>query len=970
MMLLLLLAAPVVIVAEGERFVPQDKKGWKATPQDDTYGSHTYGGMWMSQGGCLGAAADSDGSVATSEVAIPEAGKYRVWSKYQAPPYFNYLHRIEVVQGGKVVASKDYGKAGSPRLWSFSGESDECWWPWGVDHDCAEGGPAAELAKGPATLRLTALKNPAPAGARFIDFVVVTKELRDTYRGFKPNQIGSPFINEALDATRFYARFRNTSKAAAAMKAERGGHLQPQYGGATKSFPEKPVAPGEWSGWFDIGSFCRLAHDEGLTLSVAGTASFPVQFARDADGKRPAGEVEVTPESGQVFIPIDVTWNEKATVRTSKAHAEALMEQMKGWRRASKSKPARLAFYGAFSGSEPWVAKLKDALGYNTHLPAPYATIKPGDLTAHHGTDAAVTALAKKLTDAERKNLRVVSFGDEIGLGRVNFADPAVIKRFRAWLAARKVSAVELGADPATAKPADAPKRLAWHSSLFNEEEVFAGFRKTTELTKRLIGPHAETGANYSPHHLALCYGPVHQWIDLFKHRGMSMFWAEDYIFSVPETPQMLSWMYAQAHAAAKYHGSPIHFYIMPHAPGQVAANLRRNMLFAIGSGTAHIDNFWVAPPMRFTENYVSFRYPDSYRALYESIHDAAAVEHLSVGGKRRPAKVAVIVGKATDYNESRLKRKKEEDPFSRRCANAPATIDQTLCRKEQQYQYLALRHAGHAVDLITEDDIAEGRLKQYQVVHFAGEWIERRTVKTLEAWVKSGGALFASAGLGWRNEYDEADDSLPNLLGVKVGAMKKTLIAPRTLLELPLAEPVGKVKMPEGDVPAYGMRQDIEATEAKAVAKWEDGKPAFTERVLGKGKAFAVGTLPAMAYTRSGLKPIPYARGGRGSLYHPGPFRDAGLTRLAVAGIKRDAWNDRPAVEALLLDNKDGTLLTLVNWSDKPAKGGEWHVVFPAKPGKATLVSSGKPVAFDWKDGVATFKLDVAVGEMVVFGK
>src|SRR5437763_1187689 len=85
-----------VIIAEGERFTPQDDKGWKLTHQNDTYGSHTYGGMWMTHGACLGAPAGSVGSVATQTVQIPAAGKYRVWSKYQAPPYFNYLHRLEV----------------------------------------------------------------------------------------------------------------------------------------------------------------------------------------------------------------------------------------------------------------------------------------------------------------------------------------------------------------------------------------------------------------------------------------------------------------------------------------------------------------------------------------------------------------------------------------------------------------------------------------------------------------------------------------------------------------------------------------------------------------------------------------------------------------------------------------------------------------------------------------------------------
>src|SRR5262249_39193306 len=107
-----------VIVAEGESFKALDAKGWKATHQQDSYGSHTYGGMWMTHGGCLGAPADSVDSVATQTVTIATTGKYRVWSKYQAPPYFNYLHKIEVVQNGKSVFSHVYGKSGTPRLWT------------------------------------------------------------------------------------------------------------------------------------------------------------------------------------------------------------------------------------------------------------------------------------------------------------------------------------------------------------------------------------------------------------------------------------------------------------------------------------------------------------------------------------------------------------------------------------------------------------------------------------------------------------------------------------------------------------------------------------------------------------------------------------------------------------------------------------------------------------------------------------
>src|SRR5688500_9082328 len=65
---------PQVVIAEGEAFKPQDSKGWKLTPQDLSYASHTYGGMWVTHGALLGAPAASNGSVATQTVQIPAAG--------------------------------------------------------------------------------------------------------------------------------------------------------------------------------------------------------------------------------------------------------------------------------------------------------------------------------------------------------------------------------------------------------------------------------------------------------------------------------------------------------------------------------------------------------------------------------------------------------------------------------------------------------------------------------------------------------------------------------------------------------------------------------------------------------------------------------------------------------------------------------------------------------------------------------
>src|SRR5262249_11061949 len=191
----------------------------------------------------------------------------------------------------------------------------------------------------------------------------------DDYQGFKPYKVGTPFANEALAATKLWMRFKNTSPAVAQLTVTRGGHFQPNYGGETKKFPEKTVDAGQWSAWFNVGPFCRLVPDEGVTLTLPGAREFAVQFARDEAGKNLVGDLTLA--SGEaVVVPIDITWRTGAKVRTSKSYALELIEASKKWRTANGGKkPEKLAFFGAFSGKEDWVADLKNAVGYNTVLP-------------------------------------------------------------------------------------------------------------------------------------------------------------------------------------------------------------------------------------------------------------------------------------------------------------------------------------------------------------------------------------------------------------------------------------------------------------------------------------------------------------------------------------------------------------------------------------------------------------------------
>lgn len=962
-----------LVVAEGERFTPQGK-GWAVTPMDESYASHSYGGMWLTHGACLGAAADGKDEVAVHAVTIPAAGAYRVWSKYQAPPYFNYLHRIEVHQGGRKVFEHVYGRKGTDRLWSFSGESNELWWFWGVDHDSAEAPKTtAQLAAGPAEIRLVTVANPAPAGKRFVDFVVLTTEPGDTYRGFKPYQVASPFTLEALAETRLFVRFRNNAAAPAKLKLRTPtGHYQPDYAGRSTEIPEAgPVSPGQWSPWVNIGPFCRLVHDEGIIVSLPG-ASGPVEIeaARDAAGKEPAGAVRL-PDGETFMVPLDIVWNRQKTIFTSQSRAEELTRLAKTtWRtRNGGRKPQSILYYGAFNHLDrPWVAAFKDALGYNTLLPDAYPHAAVDGYHQHCHTPGELKAYVDRLTDAQKKAFKVMSFGDEISLGEIKWTDPAMQTKFTAWLKARGVTAADLGGvAPDAAKLADrgTNRRVGWYAQTFNEEERFGFYRDLTAQTRGLLGPQVETGANYSPHHMPMYYGPIYQWIDIFKHNGMTMYWAEDYVFSVPMPPQIISWMLATVRCGVKYNKQKVHFYVMPHAPGQRADFLRRSMIYAPGAGVNHVDNFWVAPPESFTENSVAWGYADTFKAIHESIFDTAEAEPLLAGATVRPGRVAVLLSKATDHNERLAQIPKAQDALMATCKNAPATTQQIIGRVEAQMIYLALLHGQHRVDLVTEDDIAsDGILSKYDVLHVAGEWIDHRVPAKIEAWVKNGGVVYASGGLGLFNEFNESDPALLKLLGLASAQTSKNLAVIRPVMELPVAPPIGEIAFEGGKIPAVGLKQVLVPTDAKVLGTWADGKPAATVREIGKGKAFAVGTLAGCAYLRTALAVHPFPRGGNLCPITPTSFDPAAgkLARLGVdeKPVDEPAVCDNPFVEAIVMDGPKGSVLTLANWTAEPVKSLKVQVRLPAKPKEAKSVQAGKAVPAEFKDGVLTLTTDL----------
>jgi hypothetical protein len=214
-------------------------------------------------------------------------------------------------------------------------------------------------------------------------------------------------------------------------------------------------------------------------------------------------------------------------------------------------------------------------------------------------------------------------------------------------------------------------------------------------------------------------------------------------------------------------------------------------------------------------------------------------------------------------------------------------------------------------------------------------------------------------------------------LLGLKSITTTKNAYHMRTLLELPLCEPIDMIQFHGRPLPAVAMKQQLITDSAAKVMSWKDGTPAVTDHKLGSGRVLATGTLIGTSYMKSAIKQIPWARGGRHVVYNPTgheiafhgmigrgiPAEQPAICRDKVSGLYNLA-------ESIVLDHKDGTLVTLVNWANAPLKDVEVAVRMKDAPKTVRTVSGQRNLEFTAKDGVVTFRLDLAEADYVLLMK
>lgn len=487
------------------------------------------------------------------------------------------------------------------------------------------------------------------------------------------------------------------------------------------------------------------------------------------------------------------------------------------------------------------------------------------------------------------------------------------------------------------------PQDAAENPVLFYHSKYFGSilFCDTCATAVRLIedifpkGSLANWGASFPQDG----HGIRRRWYDefmLFRRRGMTSYGSE-MTWGLNGTPYYVgteteSYEGTIARGLAKYHDAPL-------GPVHLLACKR----YGYPADYVELTVYALASHgMQSVDYYINFDFTglDHYKAMKKAGYALGAIEDRIIGARVVPSKVALGWSETTAVWDQAVPPDNGYNP--------PGN---TMYAIERHYLYLLLRHLQLPVDLLSDADIEEGRLKDYEVYFLVGDHITRKAAAALRGWVDKGGVLVSGAGGGLWDEYNQPLDTLKDVYGIK-GArqyaeekgmeyvpgqvyevnendnrLEKPATTLRAKLELVHAHPADTITYGERELPVLGYRQGLTVEEGQTLGTFKNGQAAIAMHEFGKGRAVIAGFLPGISYLYKAFPFKPYGRGGEDlSVYLYPDYKP--LVREAMGELLKSAWpqmgasatTSHPYVEANLMEDGDGHYyVAVVNYSGKP---------------------------------------------------
>jgi hypothetical protein len=998
--------APAVAI-EAEDF--KVESGWKVIRNGQgNYMVDIIGFNHISGERLLGIDSKNSTASAFADITVPETGSYRLWVRYEYPAFCETRFRVVVQQNGRDVLDLIMGKKDSSRQ-AFGellprAQHDPAWGPEGVMEESVTIGA---LKKGPARIYLKGTTQPQTPGVsanRNIDLVYLTRDTTDAWlKHYRTRTNLYPILDAFRDTRgpRYEVRFTNR----AAKPADY--HITHVYNripwGTSEGAEVRGIAPGKSSGWVGLRSQDTAHFSLVRFTSSAGAFELEVRPLGGAVERTLKGESPL-----QVYLPPYPGKGDKAT--TPIEAIDAILAELKRVPAIGK-KPTKPLCYGGWmplgldNDYGRKYAELYAALGFRSLHPAHSGPQQVKNLQAagvaptkswmvmgyrnppiRVNIERARTELAR---NDMQKYLLWYDYGDEIAFSE-----------WLAMLAQEEVARAKAGGVPVTAaqvmaqrwvqwlktnrpkeKPTDywlekwgpfnsarmrpdssaeaaaSKPRLYVDSVLFYEDEAIRFAAAGARAVRETLGADVLCGANYSCH--PFYYPHSTMYIKWFRAGAGELGRHSEYFWQVAQAGPMINGYIAE-HFRCGMRGNPravLRQYTMPHSPGNTEASFLRSAFTHLAHGATMLDFFGIGLNETFTENHIDHRDRARFRALRDVTHAIGLVEDLLPESRAVPSPVALLISESTErWDFAGI----ATDSAGHAYFGPHFRKTRLNAHMERLGLWTALTFLGSSPDLIIEEDVNARILKNYKVLVLVGDSLPADLTAPLEAWVRAGGVVLATANTGRYDTYRAAHKGMPALLGLdsRTSEERSTFFRPRQ--ELPFLKPLGTLVGDDWEMPQLATYERIKPIkDVKVLARFKDDKsPGVIERRLGKGRIFYVAGLPGVAYLWSALQPpiVP----DRGPATHSVPTNFDKGARALLEAVLRSA-EVKPAIvasperiDARLLRSAKGYVLPVANYHDKvgqkvtltvrvgvPIKKvtSAYHGVLPAKNGKDSVV-------------------------------
>ncbi|MBI1375794.1 MAG: hypothetical protein GC159_24050 [Phycisphaera sp.] len=583
-------------------------------------------------------------------------------------------------------------------------------------------------------------------------------------------------------------------------------------------------------------------------------------------------------------------------------------------------------------------------------------------------------------------------FADEIAARPPIGNNKAALANFHAWLAARQIDPKDLGVAQLTdVVPLETPeaykesaktneaaaRRVFYYTSRFRQVAATQRIRWNTEafhkyfaegpITSTLVADHpyfggTGLGMGFNEQNTAWGGWPLAlDWFDLARRQAVDMIGIEDwmglqYMYGPGYTWegfQLMGFQSAMMRSGGRGE-TPIIAWITP----SDETNLRLKSFSAIAQGAKHFFYWTYGPTATSTENYWS-----DLRGAYDGVarvsRQLAAAEHVISPGKLRPTRVALLYSISSDLWQ----------PFDYRHM------------LERRGTYLSLVHGQYMVDMLTEEDVEAGRLKDYAALYVTDPCIAAKASDAIREWVRGGGMIYGSCAAGSRNEFGEAVDGLADVFGVKPGGAVTTQPGNyRVRAELNAIAPLDHIAMKDATAfgtegfGVIGVKVGAAADGGGEVAgTFADGAAAVVTHAFGQGRAVYAATTPGISY----IKDAKFVKKALGEKWPEAERRF--INRLADDSAATPAVVlSSPVVEAGVYEAETGVAVVLANFTYEPIDALEVALPVRGDVGKVHLAASDTPIAFTTEPAPAAyaasgftklirFKVKLGLDEIVV---